>query len=192
MAPLRKAWRVAAWPRRLAVLLVLASPVVAQEERPATGPVLAPVLTLDQERLFVESAFGRASLERERQALRALEEENKRIEAELIAEEQALTELRQTLAPEEFTARADAFDQKVEQIRDAQDAKSEALTSARDADRQAFLQAAIPVLGELLGDRKAVAILDKSMIILSLSAIDVTDEAIARVDAVLATEAPAP
>lgn len=192
MARLRKAWRAAVWPCRLAVLLALATPLAAQDDQPAAAPVLAPVLTLDQERFFVESAFGRASLERERQALRALEEENKRIEAELIAEEQALTELRQTLAPEEFTARAEAFDRKVEQIRDAQDAKAEALTAARDADRQAFLQAAIPVLGDLLGDRNAVAILDKTMIILSLSAIDVTDEAIARVDSVLATEAPAP
>lgn len=187
MAALRPFRRAAAW---ALVALALGAAAVAQDQPPA--PQAMPVLTLDQERFFTESAFGRASLERERQALRALDEENKRIEAELIAEEQALTELRRTLPQAEFTAQAEAFDRKVEQIRDAQDSKAEELTKARDTDRQAFLKAAIPVLGELLGERKAVAILDKTGIILSLSAIDVTDEAIARVDAVLTVAPPAP
>ena len=47
-------------------------------------------------------------------------------------------------------------------------------------------QAAIPVLGEPAdSENGAVAILDKNAIILSLSAIDVTEAAIARVDAAL-------
>lgn len=172
------------WLRPVLLALMLAAPAHAQEAAPE-APAPAPVLTLDQERFFVESAFGRAVLAREREALRVLEDENKRIEAELIAEEQSLTELRRTLPPDEFTARATAFDEKVERIRDEQDAKAAALTTGRDDERQRFLQAAIPVLGELLSERQAVAILDKTMIILSLSVIDVTDEAIARVDAVL-------
>ena len=150
------------------------------------------ILTLDQDRLFLESAHGRASIEREDAAMRALEEENKRIEAELVAEEQALTEQRKTLAAEEFAARAEAFDQKVERIRDAQDSKARDLTRGREADRQEFLRVAVPVLGELLNEKGAVAIIDKSALILSLSAIDVTDEAIARVDAVLAAGAEVP
>ena len=82
----------------------------------------------------------------------------------------------------------------VERIRNEQDAKSLDLARARDEDRQAFFRAAVPVLGQLLSDKSAVAIIDKQALILSLSAIDITDEAIARVDAALApaTDAPAP
>lgn len=166
------------------LVTALSAPALAQEG-------LAPLLTLDQERFFTESAFGRASIDRERAAAAALAAENTRIEGELVAEEQSLTDLRQSLPAADFAERAAAFDVKVEQIRDAQDAKGVALTANRDADRQAFLQAAVPVLGELLREKRAVAIIDKSLLILSLSAIDVTDEAITRVDALLGGE-PAP
>jgi len=166
------------------VALVLATQAAAQD-------VAAPLLTLDQDRFFLESDFGKAAIERERVAGAALEQENKRIEADLVAEEQALTEERKTLPAEEFTAKAEAFDQKVERIRAEQDAKSRQLTDARDKDRKAFLQAAVPVLGELLGQKKATAILDKNLVILSLSSVDVTDEAIAMVNSAL-TVAPAP
>jgi Skp family chaperone for outer membrane proteins len=143
------------------------------------------VLTIEQDRFFTESAFGKASLARERAASQALDLENKQIEAALIAEEQDLTTRRETLPADEFAALASAFDAKVERIRDEQDDKVRDLSRARDADRQAFLRAAVPVLGDLMGEKGAVAILEKSSVILSLTAIDVTDEAIARVDAVL-------
>ena len=181
--------------RALAALSLLSGPLSAQETAPATPEtvVSAPILILDRDRLFAESAFGRAVLDRERAALSALEQENSRIQAQLVAEEQDLTEKRQTLPPEEFTALASAFDAKVERIRDEQDAKARDIALARDQDAQDFLGAVVPVLGDLLQDHGAVVILDKSSVILSLTAVDVTDEAIARVDAALpAAPAPAP
>jgi Skp family chaperone for outer membrane proteins len=182
----RKAWHAGAWLRAVAGGMVLAAQVQAQEVQ------VAPILTLDQDRFSLESDFGRAALERERADTAALEQENKRIEADLVAEEQALTEQRKTLSPEDFAAKADAFDAKVERIRTEQDAKARALTESRDKDRQAFLQAAVPVLGALLGEKQATAIFDKSQVIVALSAIDITDEAIAKVNAALATSPAAP
>jgi len=167
--------------------------VIAQD---APAPVASAVLTLDQERLFAESAFGKASLERERVATQALAEENSRIEADLNLEEQDLTVRRKALPAAEFAPLAAAFDAKVERIRTEQDAKARDLTRARDEDRTAFLRAVVPVLGELLASKGAVAILDKAAVVLSLTAIDITDEAIAEVDAAFAAgetlpEAPA-
>lgn len=172
------------WAWIVAGVIGLGLPAAAQD-------AIAPLLTLDQDRLFLESDFGKATVERERVATSALEQENRRIEAELVAEEQALTEARATLTPEDFAAKAEAFDAKVERIRSEQDAKARRLTEGRDEDRKAFLEIAVPVLGELLGDKKATAILDKNLVILSLSAVDITNEAIARVNAALA-EQPTP
>jgi Skp family chaperone for outer membrane proteins len=169
----------------------LAAPWASAQDA-AAPEVASAILTLDQERLFLESRFGRAALERERAAGAALEAENARIEQELIAEEQALTDLRKTLPAAEFAARADAFDQKVERIRQEQDAKARDLTRQRDSERQDFLRMAVPVLGELMAEMGAVAIIDKDVIILSLTAIDVTDAAIARLDAAGVDGAPAP
>ncbi len=169
-----------AWLGAVAAVMVLAVQGAAAQE------VASSLLTLDQDRLFLESDFGKAVIERERQATLDLEQENRQIEAGLVAEEQALTDARATLSAEDFSARAEAFDAKVERIRTEQDAKARKLVEGREADRKAFLQVAVPVLGEILGDKGATAILDKGLVILSLSAIDITDEAISRVNTALA------
>ncbi len=181
----RIAARLSNWLLGVGSALLLVAVAHAQE-------VPAPLLTLDQDRFFLESDFGRAVVERERVETAALEQENKRIESELVAEEQALTDQRKSLSPEDFTARATAFDQKVERIRSEQDAKAQALVAKRDQERKEFLQLAGPVLGELLGEQKAMAILDKGLVIVSLSAIDITDKAIAKLNAALAKPAAAP
>ena len=53
--------------------------------------------------------------------------ENRRIEAELTAEERTLTEIRDDLSPVQFRARAAAFDEKVQRLRREQDEKARAL-----------------------------------------------------------------
>ena len=164
--------------------MAVAGPSLTQEVPSSAVP------TIDQERLFVESAFGKAVIAREAAAARALEAENAKIEASLIAEEQDLTDRRATLPAAEFAALADAFDAKVVRIRSEQDAKARDLSKSREGDRQEFFRAAVPVLGDLLVERRAVAIIDKSAIVLSLSVIDVTDAAIVKVDAALGTGGP--
>lgn len=159
---------------------------LAQSTADAPAALANPViLTLDQEQLFAGSAFGKATLAREAAATGDLAAENQKIEQQLAAEEKDLTTQRETLAAAEFAGLATAFDAKVEQIRTDQDAKARAITRRRDEDRQRFFQAAVPVLGGMLSEKGALAILDKGAIILSLSAIDVTEAAIARVDAAL-------
>lgn len=158
-------------------------PSVADAQEEVAGA--AAVLVIDQDRLFAESAFGRASQARESETADVLDAENKRIQAALVAEEQELTLLRKTLSSEEFAARAEAFDQKVEQIRAEQDAKARELGNIREEDIKIFVAALTPVLGEILKDRGAAVILDKATVLVSLNAVDVTDEAIARIDAAL-------
>ncbi len=173
----------------LAVLLAAASmPAPADAQDGADAP--PPVLTIDQERLFAESEVAkRIGDEIEAQAA-ALAAENRHIEAELSAEELELTEKRPTLPVEEFRALADAFDAKVQRIRDEQDAKERDLQSLREAGRQDFLRSVTPVLTEIARERGALVILDRRTVVLSAGAVDATDEAIARVDEALAEEAP--
>lgn len=176
----------------VAVALWLPGVPVAQEVPVIDGPLLV----IRQDRLYDTSAFGRAAQARLESASRDLIAENSRIEAELEAEERALTDRRAGLPAAEFRALADAFNAKVEGIRAAQDTKSRALTRSRDDDRQRFLQAAVPVLADLMRDKGASVILDQQTVFLSLENVDVTDEAVARIDASLgdgsAVPAPAP
>lgn len=142
----------------------------------------SPVLTLDQERLFEESAFGARVFDQLEAASRALAAENRRLEEQLSAEERALTEERPLLPPEEFRALADDFDQMVQRIRREQEAKSVALAQFRDAERQRFFELALPVLSQIVLEAGAVAVLDNRAIFLVAAPIDMTDEAIERID----------
>jgi Skp family chaperone for outer membrane proteins len=149
---------------------------------PPSITVPSPILTLDQDRLYNNSAWGKRARAETEAATAALAAENRRIESELTAEERALTDRRPSMTPEVFRAAADEFDARVVDIRASQDKKAVDLTRRRDAERQAFYSAAFPVLGEVLRTRGAVAILDNRAIFLSLDAIDVTDDLVALVD----------
>ena len=148
-------------------------------------PSPSPVLTLDQDRLFLGSAYGLKVAREIEEASRVLATENREIEARLTAEEQDLTNRRPTLPAAEFRALADDFDKRVVKIRKEQDQKLADLTARRDLERQLFYKAAAPLLGDLVREAGAVAILDSRAVFLSADRIDVTDEAIARIDQLL-------
>lgn len=167
--------------------MLAAAPCVAQSIPPSLGEAVtaAPdslVLTIDQDRLFRDSAYGRR-VDRDLEQLSGdLAAQNRRIEAELTEEERRLTELRPTLSPREFTERADAFDARVEEIRQTQDAKAREIARRREIARTDFLRNVLPVLSAIMRERGAVAILNAQAIFLSFDTIDITASAIERVD----------
>jgi len=164
------------WAALLGLALACAAP--AQESQSQS-----PVLIVDQERMFEQSAFGRRAVREIRAAAAELAAENRVIEAELEAEERALTEQRPGMDPAAFAELARAFDAKVVEIRDTQRQKERDILALPDAARWEFFAAAAPILSEFIRERGAVAILDEKAVLLSLDAIDITDEAIQRIDA---------
>ncbi len=144
-----------------------------------------PILTIDSERLFLNSDFGKR-VAREIEARGAeLATENRRIEADLAAEEQALTDRRATLTPEEFRPLADDFDARVQQTRQAQAAKSRALNQLLEEEREVFLNAAGPVLQDLMAEVGATVVLERRTVFISANSSDITAAAIARLNATL-------
>ena len=175
----------------ISLLLLAGLPLAAQEQiviDPSQFPTTdsaTPILTVDLDRLFTQSQFGERVATDYTEGRAALATENRRIAEALREEELALTAQRPSMAPEVFQAEAEAFDEKTQGIRDAQDAKEQALETALSQGRDEFLAAARPILGELLVARGASVILDQRGLVLSLNRIDITDEAIARIDEVL-------
>lgn len=147
-----------------------------------------PILTIDQDRLFQETGLGARSASSIESEVEALAAENARIEGELIAREQMLTERRPTLQPEEFRALADAFDADVQRIRAAQDEKARDLNRLRDAARQDFFNDVAGIISDIVRERGALVVLDRRDVFLSADRIDITDEAIARVNAAAESE----
>ena len=176
-------------------LALLVGPPAAFAQQAATGTgvargsVISPILTIDSERLFLESAFGRrvaAEIEKKGAELTA---ENREIEADLEAEERELTEMRATMDPEAFRELADEFDRKVQQTRQQQTAKGRALNNLLDQEREVFLNAAAPVLERLMRQSDAAVILERRSVFVSASAIEITDDAIRLLDETLGSGA---
>jgi Skp family chaperone for outer membrane proteins len=149
------------------------------------GELVAAILTVDIDRLFSQSQFGQRVAQSYAEEREALTMENSRIAAALREEELALATQRADMAPSVFRTEAEAFDEKAQSIRRAQDAKVRALEDTLVQGRDQFLEVTRPILGQLMVDRGAFAILDRRSVLLSLGSIDVTDDAIARIDAAI-------
>ncbi len=143
------------------------------------------ILFIDPERLFAESTWGRRALAEVEALSDDLATENRRIEARLTAEEQALTDRRPEMEIDAFRAAARDFDARVRAIRAEQDAKVRDVTRMDAAARQTFFRAATGPLRGLAARLGAAAIMDRRAVFLTVGDVDMTDAAIAEVDAVL-------
>ncbi|MFT6674110.1 MAG: Skp family chaperone for outer membrane protein [Sulfitobacter sp.] len=168
--------------------LVGATPALAQQQQPAPldlGAVSSSILTIDSDRVFQESAFGRRVADEVEQQAKELAAEFRKIEAELETKERKLTDLRPTMAAEEFRVLADQFDADVQRTRQEQSVKERNLNELLGQEREVFLTAAAPVLEKLMLQSGATVILERRSVFYSANAIEITDEAIALLDETL-------
>ena len=177
---MRSFWQLVA--SALVSVAMTGSPVVAQVLD--QGTVALPrsvILTLETDRMFEASDFGiRVAAEIEAEGIE-LAAENRKIEAELIEEESQLTNLRASTDATAFTKLAEAFDEKVQTLRQQQNAKARALGTKSEETRQTFLNAAQPILLQIMQDANAAIIIERRNTIISLDAVDITDVAIDRI-----------
>lgn len=147
--------------------------------------VQSAILTVESEQLFLGSAYGKRVMREIQEASVALAEENRTIEAELTAEELELTQKRAELSAEEFRPLAEAFDEKAQRIRAEQTAKANEIRNRPEQARLEFLRLSQGVLVQIMRDNRALAIIERSSLLLFADAIDITEFAISRIDAVI-------
>ncbi|SEL25625.1 OmpH family outer membrane protein [Pacificibacter marinus] len=154
-----------------------------------SGQVLhAPIIAFDREKIFLESKLGQA-LDAKIETLRAeLVAENDEIYADLEAEEQNLSALKDSLSSAAFKFKADAFDAKVTAIRSEQKAKSDAVQQAYDQGARDFEQNLNVVLTQIAREVGAVAVFERKQIYLMSGSIDISVEAVRRLDAQINTK----
>ncbi|MDN5567337.1 MAG: OmpH family outer membrane protein [Paracoccus sp. (in: a-proteobacteria)] len=143
----------------------------------------APILTLDQDALYLSSDWGKraqAQLEAEGDIIAA---ENERLTQLLSSEESRLTQQRATLPPADFRKLAESFDLRATEVRRERAQAVQQLNAWAEADRSAFFRAALPVMGQIMQDRGAVAVLDRRTLFVSLDAIDVTQDLVTDLNA---------
>jgi Skp family chaperone for outer membrane proteins len=140
------------------------------------------VLTLESDRFFAESDFGRRAAEDLQARKAVLAAENNRILSELRAEEIDLAERRASIEPQSFSNLAEAFDVKAQNARATQRQKFREIERVEEKARTQFREISRPVLEQIMREVGAAVILEQGTVLLSASSIDVTDLAIARVN----------
>ncbi|MCY4300508.1 MAG: OmpH family outer membrane protein [Aestuariivita sp.] len=164
---------------------ILAISIIPDTSAQEIGTVRSAFLTIELDRFFSQSKFGLRIAREIDEAGELLAAENRQIEAELVLEEQGLTERRKSMEPIEFRQLADAFDEKVQEFRRVQDGKVRQLSQKRVNGQNILFQEARPVLEQLMRETGAVVILERSNVFLSANVIDITDVAITRIDAAI-------
>ncbi len=155
------------------------------------GVPSSQILTIEIDRLFAQSAFGRRAMQELEDEGARVSAQNRQLEAALAREEKTLTERRAELPPEEFRALADAFHAKAQRIRREREVKARELAQQQEALRREFLAAVQPVLEGIMREAGAVVIMDRRNLFFSADVIDVTEVAIQRVDAAIGAGQPA-
>ena len=171
------------------IWLALATAVAGAAPTPVSaqtlGRLISPILTIDRDQLFAQTQFGQRVNRELEAASNAMAAESRKIEAALEEEERQITEQRATLSPEAFREVAAAFEEKVQALRQERDTVEANLRRQIEEAQTEFFEQIGPILGALVRDRGAVMILDRRAILLAAADVDITADAIARIDAVL-------
>ena len=169
-------------------MLGLSGPLAAQQQQDAAQALRSPILVIDFDELLQASAYGQRIQSALEESRRALAEEIAAIDAEMAAEEKRITRQRSELTAEAFRDLADAFDAKVQRLREEQDEKALALNREQTEEELRFRQAALPIIGKLMLDSGALIIVEKRNLVMFNDGIDMTAVAARRLDAALAAQ----
>lgn len=141
------------------------------------------ILVIDPERLFEDSSLGRQMLAEHQEKRDALAAANEKLAAELEAEEQRLTDIRANTSPEDFRDMADAFDARVQEIRADSERRVRDLERARERLPTQFLSQVDQIILDVMRASGGIVLLDQRSVILRADVVDITDRAIARINA---------
>ena len=136
------------------------------------------LFTVDMSKLFRSSDFGKSIISANNKARQKLQNENVKLETELLSEEKELSEQRKILSVDEFRPKALKFDKKVSIIRTEQSEKEIILKNKARKEESEFYKRVYPLLYELLSNRGGSVLVDQRNVILWTSSSDITDDAI--------------
>ncbi len=170
----------------VALALALAGPAALAQGDDA-APVAAPtaVLVVDMQRIKSDTAAGRDMLAKTVEIRRRIQAGIEEREAALREEERRLAEERGSLGPGDFRERVRAFEQQVIDNRAFSERESRRLQLVLSRASGLLRDRVTAVLAAIMRERGAELLLDSTQIVLSADRLDITDEAIGRLDAVM-------
>lgn len=143
------------------------------------------VLVVDMQRIQRDAAAAIGVREQSASMRKTLEATIAERARAISLEEAELANLRERLTAAEFRVRVRDFEKKVFANRDFAQQESAKLQTVRAQASNRLRREIAPILAQLLRERGAKLMLDKNQVILSSDTLDVTDEALRRLDVAL-------
>ena len=147
--------------------------------------VKSTVYTIDMSKLLKQTQIGKKIVAENNIARQKLQNENEELEENLLFEEKELSEMRKTLALDEFRLKAQEFDKKVTIIRTEQGQKEQDLIVENRKNENDFFKKIYPLLYRLLSERGGFILIDQRNLVLWDSSVDLTNDAVNLIDRVL-------
>lgn len=181
MGVLRRFGRIAA------LLCCLAAAMPAQAQTPAPAAPGTIIIVVDLQRILREAAAVQALQQQVGAARDAFQAEIRQREEELRRQDQELARERPTLPPEVYAERRQALADQLAALQgDIQERRRQLDVAMNEGMRQVQSEL-LPILQQLTEERGADIMLAKTAIVLARPELEVTDEALARLDARLPT-----
>lgn len=171
---------------RRAFFLAVALAVLCPLAMPG-GALADSLLLIDRQRVLSESDPARRLRAAEQVRRTTLRQDLDDIQAELEAEEAEISDLRGKVSSAEFDERVQAFDAHVREARSRSQALGTALQTEFEAARKRLVAELGPVLSAMLAAHEADVVLDVRSVLIARPGLDVTEEAIVRLNAATTT-----
>lgn len=162
-----------------------AAPRPAQPPAPAGAAVATPATSVgvvDIQRLFRESAAGKSANQQLADLRARYQTEIAKIEERLRVEEAELNRARVSLPPDQFETKRRDLTRKVQETQRQVQERNTALDSAQAQARDEMLKVIQQIVIALMGERGFTLILDQAQVLLSHDGLNITQEALRRLD----------
>lgn len=158
---------------------------MAQEAAPAAAQIPVAIGIVNVQQVVAKSTAGQ-SLKKQADARR------KQNQADILAEEKKLraendqlNAQKANMAPTEFQQKAQAFQGKLNAWRQGAEQKQKAFEGAYNAAQKQIFETLQKVIGDIAVQKRLTLVLNKSVVIVSAQAWDISDSALAQLNKVL-------
>lgn len=177
--------------RRIGMILVLflavmvhAGPLRAQQPQPLPAPV---ILIVDLQQILRDAKAAKGVQSTINQEYSTYTKQVAQQEDELQKARTEIERQRTILAPEAFNTRARDLQQRYDELGQVVQSKRQALQQSLNEAMLVVKNAALEVVADILKERRANLVIEKQAIVFEAEGMDVTAEAIARLDKKLAS-----
>lgn len=172
----------------LAVAMVVMSPLqgtMAQEAAPATAPIPVAIGIVNVQSVVAKSTAGQSLKKQADQRRKQIQTDLLAQEKQLRAESEQLNGQKASLAPADFQQKAQALQQKLNAWRQDGEQKRKGFESAYNKAQKQIFETLQKVIGEIAVQKRLTLVLNKSVVIVSAQAWDISDSALAQLNKVL-------